>query len=152
EEALGDEEREVGVDVAGLLDAAVQVGLDRLPYGVAVGADDHAALHGAVVGHLGLQDHVEIPLREVLAAGRDLLQGALFLHDQRPSSGARGNNSDRMIDEAITPTMMASEGRIGKCPPNARFSHTIFSPTNTSTTPRPYFRRWNLSTAPLSRK
>jgi hypothetical protein len=37
EEALGDEQREVGVDVAGRLEAAVEVALDRLPDGVALG-------------------------------------------------------------------------------------------------------------------
>ena len=39
--ALGDEEREVGVLVAGRLDPAVELALEQLPDAVAVGADDH---------------------------------------------------------------------------------------------------------------
>ena len=43
EKALGDEQGEVGVDVAGFLKAAVEIALDGFPDGVALGPDDHAA-------------------------------------------------------------------------------------------------------------
>jgi hypothetical protein len=67
---LRDEEREVGVLVAGGLEARVELALDLLPHGVAVGLDDHAALdHLGGLGHLGLADHVLVPLRVVLGAG-----------------------------------------------------------------------------------
>jgi hypothetical protein len=48
--------------------------------------------------------------------------------------------------------MMASDQPIGNLPPNASFSQTIFSPTNTSTAASPYFNRVKRSTAPASRK
>ena len=54
------------------LKRVVELPLDLLPDGVAVRADDHAALHGRVVGQLGLADDVEIPAGEVLGLGRDL--------------------------------------------------------------------------------
>ena len=72
EEALGDEEREIGVDVARVLDAAVHQPLDVLPDGVAVGPDDHHPLHRRVVGELGLLDDLDVPLGKILALGRDL--------------------------------------------------------------------------------
>ena len=73
EEALRDEQREVGVDVAGVLEAPVELALDRLPDRVALGADDHAALDRRIVGQLGRLDDVEVPLRVVLAARLDVL-------------------------------------------------------------------------------
>ena len=51
---LGDEEREVGVDVAGVLEHAVEGALHLLPDGVAVRLDDHAAAHVGVLGQAGL--------------------------------------------------------------------------------------------------
>src|SRR5207302_9082378 len=67
--ALGDEQGEVGVAGPGRLDAGVQLGHHALPYGVAVGADDHRAPHGPVVGQLGPGHHVLVPAGEVLALG-----------------------------------------------------------------------------------
>ena len=49
--------------------------------------------------------------------------------------------NDSKIDRTITPQMIPSETQIGKCPPNSWFNQTIFKPTNTSTTPSPYFSR-----------
>jgi len=49
-------------------------------------------------------------------------------------------------------TMIPSDQLIGNFPPNASFSQTIFSPTKTRTTARPYFSMWNLSMAPASMK
>ena len=54
EEALGDEQREVGVDVAGVLEHAVEAALHLLPDGVAVRLDDHAAAHVGVLGQPGV--------------------------------------------------------------------------------------------------
>ena len=65
EVALGDEQGEVGVGHARRLDAGVELGLHPLPDGVAVGADDHGAAHGPVVGQLRLGQDVLVPLGEV---------------------------------------------------------------------------------------
>ena len=67
--ALGDEQREVGVLGAGRLDAGVDLGLHPLPDAVAVRADDHRAPHRAVLGQLGLGQHVLVPAREVVGLG-----------------------------------------------------------------------------------
>lgn len=40
--------------------------LDRFPDGITVGANDHGAADGAIVGELGVGDDVEIPGVEVL--------------------------------------------------------------------------------------
>src|SRR5690606_33406890 len=46
-----------------------------------------------------------------------------------------------------------SDQRMGNlCPSSSQVNTVIFSPTNTSTIDNPYFSRWNLSTAPESRK
>src|SRR5438552_3630858 len=83
QEAHRNEEREVGVDVAGRLDAAVQLLLDVLPDGVAVRLDHHAAAHRRVVRQVRLGDEIEIPLRVVLRARGD----AGLWHDGRLSPG-----------------------------------------------------------------
>ena len=67
QQAFGNEQREVRVDVPGRLEAAVERLLDQLPDGVAVRPDHHAALDRRVVGQLGAADDVEVPAREVLA-------------------------------------------------------------------------------------
>ena len=77
QEAERDEQREVGVDVTGLLEAPVERRLDILPEGVAVGPDDHAALDRGVVGQLGFLNDIGIPARVILAARGD----AFFCHD-----------------------------------------------------------------------
>ena len=87
DEAFGNQQREVGVDVAGLLEHAVQLGLHVLPDGVAVGTDHHAALHRRMVGQFPGGDHVQVPLGIVLLAGGDVL-GHPFL------SLAPGNNEN----------------------------------------------------------
>jgi hypothetical protein len=67
---LGDEQREVGVLGAGILDPAVELRLHALPDGVAVGPDHHGAPDGTVVGHLRLVHHVLVPLGKVLGLRR----------------------------------------------------------------------------------
>ena len=62
------EQREIGVDVAGGLETVVQLALHLLPNGVAVGFDDHATAHGRMLGEVAALDHVEVPLRVVLVA------------------------------------------------------------------------------------
>jgi len=71
DEALRDEEREVGILVPGGLDHPVQGGDDLLPDGVPVRADDHTAAHGRVIGEFGDLDDVLVPAREILRAGSD---------------------------------------------------------------------------------
>ena len=79
QERLGNEQREVGVDVAGVLEHAVEGPLHLLPDGVAVRLDDHAAADVGVLGQPGVLDDVEIPLRIVLRPRRDLLGHETFL-------------------------------------------------------------------------
>ena len=50
EEALGDEEGEVGVVVPRLLEHIIELALHALPDRIAVGLDDHAATYGAALG------------------------------------------------------------------------------------------------------
>ena len=72
EEALGNEQREVGVDVAGVLEHAIEGPLHFLPKGVAGRLDDHAPADVGVLGQPGLLDDVDVPLGIILGAGRDL--------------------------------------------------------------------------------
>lgn len=65
----GDEQGEVGIGVAGVLEALVQVLLDEFPDGVAPRLDDHAAAHFGVFRHVGSLDDLLVPLGEVLGAG-----------------------------------------------------------------------------------
>ena len=72
QEALRDEQREVGVLVAGRLEAVVELALDLLPDGVAVRLDDHAALDDlGRLGQVALADDVLVPGREIGAAKSD---------------------------------------------------------------------------------
>ena len=71
QQAVGDEQRKVRVDVSGRLDPRVERLLDQLPDRVAVRPDDHAALDRRVVGQLGSPHDVEIPAREILRTGCD---------------------------------------------------------------------------------
>ena len=65
-----DEEREVGVHVAGLLEHRVEVAVDVLPEGVTPRLDHHATTDRAVLGQVGVLDHLQIPLGIVILAGR----------------------------------------------------------------------------------
>jgi hypothetical protein len=82
EEALGDEQREVGVRVPGVLEHPVEGPLHLLPDGIAVRLDDHAAADVAVLGQPGVLHDIEIPLRIILRPRRDLLG-----HDESPNLG-----------------------------------------------------------------
>ena len=61
QEALGNEQRKIGIHMPGSLEAVVKLALDLLPDGISVGPDDHAALNGRIVGQFGLPHHIEIP-------------------------------------------------------------------------------------------
>ena len=117
QEALGNEQREVRVHVAGRLEPRVEQPLDVFPDRVAVRPDDHAALDGRVVGQLGAADDVEIPAREVLGAGRDLgderfffLIGQGSLYTQPPGSSCCGKRS-RPVDLSFTTVRRARRTR-----------------------------------------
>ena len=91
QQALWDEQREVGVDVAGRLDAGVESGLHVLPEGIAIGTDDHAAANRGVVRELSLEDDVRVPARVVVAPVGDILRPELvFSQDAAlcPPTGA----------------------------------------------------------------
>ena len=72
---FGNKQREVGVDVAGILEHAVEGPLHLLPDGVAVRLDDHAAAHVGVLRQAGALDDVEIPLGIILGSAGDFLGG-----------------------------------------------------------------------------
>ena len=69
QERQRDEQREVRVLVARVLEHAVEHALHVLPQGVAPRLDHHAAAHGAVLGQIGRAHHLLIPLGVVLIAG-----------------------------------------------------------------------------------
>ena len=73
QERQRNEHREVRIDVAGGLEAVVELALHLFPDGVAVRANDHAATHGAVLGQLRVADDVQVPLTVVLRARRNAL-------------------------------------------------------------------------------
>ena len=62
EEALRDEEREVGIVVSCFLEHVVELALHALPYSIAVGLDDHTATHGGTFRQVSLDDEILIPL------------------------------------------------------------------------------------------
>src|SRR3989475_11169034 len=68
------EQREVGVAVAGGLEHGIQGALHQLPNAVAVGPDDHAATHRRIIRELRLHNDVAVPLAKVLGAWRDALR------------------------------------------------------------------------------
>ncbi len=72
QQSLGHEQGEIGIHVSRRLEAGVELALDQLPDGVAVRANDHAALHGRIVGQLRAADDVEVPAAEVLGLRGDL--------------------------------------------------------------------------------
>ena len=79
QERLGNEEGEIGVDVPGILEHAVEGPLHLLPDGKPMRLDDHAAAHVGVLGQAGMLDDIEIPLGIILDPGSHL-----FRHDRHP--------------------------------------------------------------------
>ena len=77
--ALGDQQGEIGVLMAGRLETLIHLLLNDLPDGVTVGPDDHRALDGAIIDQLGLEHHVGIPLGKVLVHVRNLFDKILLL-------------------------------------------------------------------------
>ena len=86
EQGLRDEHGQVDVLVACLLESSVQLGLDVLPNGVAVGAVDEHALDGGVVNEFGLSAHIGVPLGEVHLHVGDLFDFLLVVlsHSSHP--------------------------------------------------------------------
>jgi len=78
QEGFGNEQGKIGVAVARLLEHAVQLVADQFPYLVAIGADDHHALHRRIVGQLGLLDHVHVPGGEIHGFLGDVLYKIVF--------------------------------------------------------------------------
>ena len=109
QEALRDEQREVGVLVAGVLEHLVERALHLLPDGVAVRPDDHAAAHRAVVGQLGPGDQLVVPGTEISGAGGERLRCQPFpLH--RPVPGC-----DR-VNHAVWPSSTTPFPATASCP------------------------------------
>ena len=65
-----DEEREISVHMAGLLEHLVEVAVDIFPEGVAPRLNHHATADRAVLGQVGVLDHLKIPFGIVFLAGR----------------------------------------------------------------------------------
>ena len=73
QKALRDEQREVGVARAGLLDAPVELVAQRLPNRESVGPKHDASAHRRIVRQFGAQADVVVPRGEILAARRYFL-------------------------------------------------------------------------------
>ena len=73
QKAFGNKHGHVNVLMACFLKASVQVGLNKLPDSVAVGADHHAALYARIVYKLGLFYYVGVPFCEINVAARNCL-------------------------------------------------------------------------------
>lgn len=71
EEGFGDEEWEIGVDVSGGFEHSVEGLLHVFPNSVAVGFDNHASAHDAVVSEVGFFDDIVVPLGVVFPSARD---------------------------------------------------------------------------------
>lgn len=69
EVALRNQQREVRIFMAGVLDAAVQFGLQQLPHPIPVWPDHHGALGRTPVHERGLEHHLVVPRSEVLTLG-----------------------------------------------------------------------------------
>ena len=80
EEALGNEQREVGVDVARLLEHFVKLALHLLPDGVTVRLDDHTAAHSRLLSQVSLNHQLIIPLRVILATFSQIFQ--FYCHNE----------------------------------------------------------------------
>ena len=90
QEAHGNQQRKVRVDVARRLEAPVQLPLDRFPDRIPFGPDCHAALDWRVVRELRGLNHVEIPLGIILCAGFDVLGHRGFVGYGLIAEGQRG--------------------------------------------------------------
>jgi hypothetical protein len=99
QQRLRDQQREVGVLVAGRLDALIEQPLHVLPQAEPVGADHHAAAHRGVIGELRLAHHLVVPAGEVVGlVGEvfdELLGGSGFghsrlLNERRPRASPSG--------------------------------------------------------------
>jgi len=65
----------ISVDVSGRFEPVVEFALHFLPDGVAVGANDHAAAHGAVISELSFTDDIKIPARIIFPAWSNFTVG-----------------------------------------------------------------------------
>ena len=85
--AQRDEERKVGVLVAGRLEHPVELRLHQFPDAVAPRLDHHAAAHLGIFRHVGRRDHGLVPLGKIVRPARiDRADGGLgrlvLGHDQ----------------------------------------------------------------------
>ena len=78
--ALGDQHGEIGVFDALRPKALIHLSLYILPDPIAVRANDHRSLDGAVVDELGLDDDVRIPLGKIRGDIRDLSDKLFLFH------------------------------------------------------------------------
>ena len=80
QQRLRNQQREIGVLVAGRLEARVELGLEPLPQPVPVGTQDEASAHGRLRDQLRSITDGLVPLRQIGGFGRDFTDE--FGHDQ----------------------------------------------------------------------
>ena len=73
QERFRNEQRKIRILMARRLELVVERALHALPDPIAVGANDHAALHGRIVRQLAAQHHLVVPRAEVRGARREFL-------------------------------------------------------------------------------
>ena len=72
---------EIGVLHARFLEHSVKSLLHALPYGITVGLDDHAAAHRRLLGKVGLDYQVVVPLRVVVGSLGEVFE--FFCHGKK---------------------------------------------------------------------
>ena len=80
QKGFGDQHGHIYIFVARGLESCIQILLDIFPDRIAVGTDNHAAVHAGIVNQLGLLDNVGVPLTEINVHGRDLFNLFFFSH------------------------------------------------------------------------
>ena len=79
EQGLGDQNREIHVLMTGFLELLVQVCLDVLPDGVAIGTIDEHTLYRGIVDQFCLFADVSVPLSEIHVTGGNGVYLSLIL-------------------------------------------------------------------------
>ena len=78
EERFRDQQGEIGVDMACLLEFIIEYALHLFPNRIAIGLDHHATTHSGVLSQISLDNQILIPLRVIHTPGGKFFQ--LFCH------------------------------------------------------------------------
>ena len=82
------EQREVGIEYSGFLEAGIHELLNIFPDGVAIRPNDHAAAHRSIVSQFCLTYYLVIPLRKIIVLVDDIFDIPIFI-SHISSYGAR---------------------------------------------------------------